>query len=190
MSRCLLVIATLASSAISGTLAAQETEDEPVERIDILVPPAVAEEEASSAEAARQCEEDDLAGTISGEIVVCRRTGSETDGVFDKEDWERRYAARTKGMSTPDLFGIPAHGTVVSRGCFIPPCPPPPAYFIDFDSLPDAPPGSDADRIARGLAPRGRDTGASGEETAQPAPPDSASAEVNREESEAAAEEP
>ncbi|GAB5348879.1 hypothetical protein [Alteriqipengyuania sp. 357] len=33
--------------------------------------------------------------------------------------------------------------------------PPPPAYLIDFSELPDAPPGSDADRISRGLAPRG-----------------------------------
>ncbi|WP_239804568.1 hypothetical protein [Croceicoccus hydrothermalis] len=27
---------------------------------------------------------------------------------------------------------------------------PPPAFIVDFDALPDAPPGSDADRIARG----------------------------------------
>ena len=46
-------------------------------------------------------------------------------------------------------------GVVVARGCFIPPCPPPPVYYIDVAALPEAPPGSDADRIARGLAPRG-----------------------------------
>ena len=36
-------------------------------------------------------------------------------------------------------------------------CPPPPAIVVDFAALPDAPPGSDADRIARGLPPLGRD---------------------------------
>lgn len=32
---------------------------------------------------------------------------------------------------------------------------PPPAYFIDFDDLPDAPEGSDADRISKGEIPPG-----------------------------------
>ena len=57
----------------------------------------------------------------------------------------------------PDLFGIPNHGVVVARGCFIGPCPPPKALIIDIEALPEAPPGSDADRIARGLPPLGRD---------------------------------
>ena len=30
-----------------------------------------------------------------------------------------------------------------------------PVYVVDVAALPEAPPGSDADRIARGLAPRG-----------------------------------
>jgi hypothetical protein len=29
--------------------------------------------------------------------------------------------------------------------------------LIDLKSIPEAPPGSDADRVARGLAPTGRD---------------------------------
>ena len=37
--------------------------------------------------------------------------------------------------------------------------PPPPAYLIDFSKLPETPKGSDADRIANGLAPRGNDSG-------------------------------
>ncbi|WP_275226919.1 hypothetical protein [Novosphingobium album (ex Liu et al. 2023)] len=41
-------------------------------------------------------------------------------------------------------------GPVVARGCFIPPCPRPPAYMIDLSTIPEAPPGSDADKIARG----------------------------------------
>jgi len=44
-------------------------------------------------------------------------------------------------------------GPVVARGCFIPPCPPPPVYYIDIEALPEAPPGSDADKIANGEIP-------------------------------------
>ena len=73
---------------------------------------------------------------------------------------------------TPDVFGIPNHGVVVARGCFIGPCPPPKALMIDIEALPEAPPGSDADRIARGLAPNGsaaEDEAVSPSESASPA---------------------
>jgi hypothetical protein len=46
---------------------------------------------------------------------------------------------------------------VVARGCFIPPCPPPKALMIDLKAIPEAPPGSDADRVGRGLAPTGNE---------------------------------
>ncbi|WP_271439596.1 hypothetical protein [Pontixanthobacter luteolus] len=49
----------------------------------------------------------------------------------------------------------PEKGTCISFGSV-----PPPAYLIDFSKLPETPKGSDADRIANGLAPRGNDTGA------------------------------
>ncbi|QSB45302.1 hypothetical protein IDJ81_04000 [Tsuneonella flava] len=48
-------------------------------------------------------------------------------------------------------------GPVVARGCFVPPCPKPMPVMIDLKAIPEAPPGSDADRVARGLAPRGYD---------------------------------
>ena len=38
-------------------------------------------------------------------------------------------------------------------------CPQPPPLIIDVTALPQAPAGSDADRIARGLPPIGNDTG-------------------------------
>ncbi len=46
-------------------------------------------------------------------------------------------------------------GPVVARGCFVPPCPPPMPKLIDLKAIPEAPPGSDADRVAHGLAPTG-----------------------------------
>lgn len=64
--------------------------------------------------------------------------------------------ARGGGPRAPDV-GTNYPGVVVAKGCFIPPCPPPMPELIDLKAIPEAPPGSDADRVARGLAPRGRD---------------------------------
>ena len=61
-----------------------------------------------------------------------------------------------KDPQAPGMFGIPDHGPVVARGCFLPPCPRPMPVLIDLKAIPEAPPGSDADRIGRGLAPLGQ----------------------------------
>ena len=108
----------------------------------------------------QDCEEEADAGKISGEIVVCRRLGEASDGSWNKEEWERNYAKRTafKGApGTPNTFGIANHGNAIGFGKV-----PPPAIFIDVEALPQAPKGSDADRIARGLPPLG--------ESAEPTP--------------------
>ncbi|MBX7482364.1 hypothetical protein [Qipengyuania qiaonensis] len=133
-------------------LAAQ---DEPPETIDILVPPETYEGELED------CSAEQEAASISGEIIVCRRRVGGGGFGYDPERAEREYATRTMNRGAPkapDVFGIPDHGVVVARGCFIPPCPPPPALIIDVGALPEAPAGSDADRIARGLNPTGEDT--------------------------------
>ncbi|MEM6476026.1 MAG: hypothetical protein AAF687_07665 [Pseudomonadota bacterium] len=96
----------------------------------------------------QDCEEANDAGRVANEIIVCRQLGEATDGSFDKSEWEKRYAEKTKGPSTPDTFGIPNHGNPIGFGSV-----PPPALIIDVGALPEAPPGSDADRIARGLPP-------------------------------------
>ncbi|WP_435200125.1 hypothetical protein [Qipengyuania sp. 902] len=132
----------------------QPQQGSPPERIDLLAAAREADEPLED------CSEEQEAALLSGEIIVCRRRSDLDEYGYDKERAERRYARETmnKGNpSAPDVFGIPDQGVVAARGCFIPPCPPPPAYIIDFESLPDAPPGSDADRIARGLPPLGRD---------------------------------
>ncbi len=107
------------------------------------------------------CEEEADAARIAGEIIVCRQLGEATDGSFDKEEWERDYARRTQGGSTPDTFGIANHGNAIGFGSV-----PPPALFIDVEALPEAPEGTDADRIARGLPPLGRDVELTPEEIA------------------------
>ncbi len=110
----------------------------------------------------QDCEEEADAGRIAGEIVVCRQLGEASDGSWNKDAWEKNYAERTKGGSTPNTFGIPNHGNPIGFGR-----PPPPALLIDVEALPQAPAGSDADRIARGLPPLGKDPEPTPEEIAE-----------------------
>lgn len=136
--------------------------------IDILAPKQLTPEDIIAAQA---CEAEQDAARLRGEIIVCRRLndGSAVSG-FDKRDWERRYAEKTQGMKTPDVAGAggtiltPGEGslatiTVTQKGCYLGPCAPEKALIIDVGALPAAPPGSDADRIARGLEPLGDEGG-------------------------------
>jgi hypothetical protein len=192
MSRQAGAVVALLLLGMSQSAVAQERS--PPQKIDLLVSRSVDDGES----AAVPCVEDDYATVISGEILVCGGRGESTDGVWDKEDWEQRYANESMNKDNPqapEAFGIANHGTVVARGCFIGPCPPPLAIMIDIEALPEAPPGSDADRIARGLAPLGSD-GDAGRRPIPPAsekalglppPPDFAEEAVSPAESEAPA---
>ncbi len=104
------------------------------------------------------------------EIIVCAEEPEDPDKyrIRSSEKAEDDYAAATMNKGnpqTPDpcgpmcgIFqGPPTVGGLCGIG--LNPCPPPPAYFVDFTKLPEAPPGSDADRIARGLTPLGNDGG-------------------------------
>ena len=91
-------------------------------------------------------------------IIVCAPTESDPDRyrvpsrLESGDDSHLEWTGQAPDVSGPGIFKGPA---TVSGLCIIPPCPKPPVYMIDFSTLPDAPPGSDADRIGRGLAPRG-----------------------------------
>jgi len=115
------------------------------------------------------CEEEADAARIANEIIVCRQLGEASDGAWNKEDWERRYAERTMGNAQADVAGggIFRGEATVGGLCVIPPCPPEAAIMIDIEALPEPPPGSDADRIARGLPALGRDPELSPEEIAR-----------------------
>lgn len=103
--------------------------------------------------AAQECEEEADAARIAGEIVVCRSLGESTDGAWNQEDFNRRYAEVTQGVKAPNVEVDPTPPMVgiTLRAKFG--APSPPALIINVEALPEAPPGSDADRIARGLAP-------------------------------------
>jgi len=134
--------------------------DGPPQQLDILAEPSASD--APTAAQQLECEDEIDAGQISGEIVVCRRIVDPADRFSGSyADWLKDYAERTQGIGAPaapdvDGTGLPPGMTAVVtiNGCFIPPCPKPPALIIDVEGLPQAPVGTDADRLAQGLAPR------------------------------------
>ena len=111
------------------------------------------------------CSEEQEAAILSGEIVVCRRKQDQRQyRTMSREAAQRRYARETMNKDnpqTPDPCGPNCgifKGPPTVGGMCIPglqKCPPPPALIIDVTALPEAPPGSDADRISRGLPPLG-----------------------------------
>ena len=107
------------------------------------------------------CSQEQEAAILSGEIIVCRRkVDQEQYRISSDDEAETRYAEATMNKGNPQTPDVAGAGifrgpATVSGLCLIPPCPPPPAYLIDFDALPDTPEGSDADRVGQGLAPLG-----------------------------------
>ena len=91
-----------------------------------------------------------------GEIVVCGQTEDQSRfRVKSSGDLDPTGAGAKDNVPRAPAVGTVYPGIVVARGCFIPPCPPAMPVLIDLKAIPEAPPGSDADRAARGLAPRG-----------------------------------
>jgi hypothetical protein len=140
-----------------------EDEDEEATPLRINLAVTVPRGEVNEAQA-QECEDRAEAGEISGEIIVCRRLGDDGSNSLSSSRAEarKRYAEATafkNAPRTPDVSGLPDNGRGIGIGGV-----PPPALIIDVGALPDAPPGSDADRIARGLPPLGQDEELSEEE--------------------------
>ena len=148
------LFAVAALPAAAQTLPPAQTGRAP-DRIDIKV------DTTPGAGTYENCEEDQDAAIISGEIIVCRRRTGDENRLYDKETAERRHAEDTAFKAdprTPDFISD-CQDQGWPPGCYRVGKVPPPAYLIDFSKLPETPPGSDADRIGRGLAPRGNDSG-------------------------------
>ena len=160
----------IAALALSGQAFAQNAQPEqapPLLRpdgghlnLDILGLPEATQ--ADDPAAAEQCAQDQDAALIANQIIVCRRVDGPDAPGFDKADWARRYAERTQGSQPVDVAGaggtimLPGEGSVISVTIAVKQGPPPdPALLIDFAALPEAPPDSEADRVARGLPPMG-----------------------------------
>lgn len=162
----------LALLAPATALAAQET-DQAAPR----APSAVTAEEAIAAAREVYGPPDPRARPVcpaprpGDEIVVCaEEQDNDRYRVQSSGDLDPTGAgARDTAPRAPDV-GTVYPGIVVASGCFIPPCPPPMPVLIDLKAIPEAPPGSDAERVGQGLAPRGN------EGTPAIRPPESASA--------------
>lgn len=104
------------------------------------------------------CPDTDLPST-ENVIVVCRRRVDQSQHrIRSDEQAENDYAEATKFANDPQAPDVAGPGIFRGKPTFSLP-PPVPAILIDIKALPEAPPGSDADRIARGLAPRGNEGG-------------------------------
>ena len=104
------------------------------------------------------CSSELEAAILSGEIVVCRRKQDQRQyRTVPREAAQRRYAEETafkNDPKTPD-FILDCQDQGWPVGCVRFGGVPPKALIIDVTALPEAPPGSDADRISRGLPPLG-----------------------------------
>ena len=69
-----------------------------------------------------------------------------------EEDPDSREALNDGVPRAPDVAGdgIFSGEATTTGGCFLQGCPPPEPIIVDFTLLPEAPEGSDADRIAKG----------------------------------------
>lgn len=82
-----------------------------------------------------------------GAIVVCGgRAESEKERLPLRDQLESAKSTRDGLPRAPNVSGLPD----CSRGCIGFGSAPAPMYFFDITKLPEAPPDSDADRIARG----------------------------------------
>lgn len=119
---------------------------------------------------AQECEDRADAGAISGEIVVCRQIGDSGENSLSgsRDAAQKRYAEETafKGSPRAPNFSNDCRAQGNPFGCIGLGGIPEAAIFIDVEALPQAPEGSDADRIARGLPPLGESPDPSPEEIA------------------------
>ena len=143
MSSRLFLAAPVALWAIPAGLAAQETSR-------ALIGPLSNDHE-------RDCQRRQDAAIISGEIVVCGDRADHDRHRLDPDgDGLRQFAERTmdKGLGLAPDFAAPPCVPNLLTYCPEFGGPPGPAVIVDLAALPEAPPGSAADRIARGEQPR------------------------------------
>ena len=93
---------------------------------------AIAIGKAKTTIAPRRCGQD----ADSGEIVVCAERDADTRYRQAEQFREKRTTFKGDVPNAPDTFGIPDHGVVVARGCFIGPCPKEPIVPYTADQLP------------------------------------------------------
>ena len=80
-------------------------------------------------------------------IIVCAPDRSEHYRIPPSNDGDPDpRSTRGHGLTPPDVSGAPNCTQMCMHGGYAPP----PVYYIDLSKIPDAPAGSDADKIAKG----------------------------------------
>ncbi|WP_435419266.1 hypothetical protein WAB17_06860 [Parerythrobacter aurantius] len=149
-------IATFAGLALTGQSAPES--DPPGNG---AATPATAEEAFAAANAAYGPAEPepevavDCQDPAPGEIVVCAALEEQSQfrvpsRLDQGDDSHLSWDGDPPDVAGPGIF----RGKATASGCIKGvTCPPPPAYIFDITALPEAPPGSDADKIAKGERP-------------------------------------
>ncbi|WP_168157376.1 hypothetical protein [Erythrobacter sp. QSSC1-22B] len=104
------------------------------------------------------CDDADPDAIVSNEIVVCAQVQDQTEYVLkSREEASNDYAASTMDVGNPQAPDLSPPPCVPSLISFCPKLggPVPRSIETDFSRLPEAPAGSNADRISQGLAPKG-----------------------------------
>jgi hypothetical protein len=146
-----------AATSVPAQTEADVSPPQAPQRVDLLI--TVPRGDVNQAQV-KQCEDRADAGTLSDEIVVCRDLGDDGTGLTgSRAESQKRYAEETafKGAPRAPDFIADCNDQGNPFGCVGFGKVPPPAYIVDFEALPTAPAGSDADRIARGLPPLNED---------------------------------
>lgn len=134
-----------------GTAQAQSTPAAPAAQAPAEAPADSAQTEVNAEIAQRlltagQPKKCEKAGP-DGAIVVCGgRAESEKERLPLRDQLESAKSTRDGLPRAPNVSGLPD----CSRGCIGFGSAPAPMYFFDITKLPEAPPDSDADKIARG----------------------------------------
>lgn len=128
--------------------------DQPATAISIAdrAAAALAREQALLEDPTKRCKRE---AENSREIVVCADPDKNNRDRLPLRNETDTARATDNGIPrAPDVFGIKDLGGVTIKGCLslVQKCPPP-IYYIDLSKIPEAPPGSDADKIARGEIP-------------------------------------
>lgn len=94
---------------------------------------------------------------VGDEIVVCAALEEQSQfrvpSRLDRGDNSNlKWDYEPPDVAGPGIFKGKATASGCVKGLT---CPPPPAYIFDITALPEAPPGSDADKIAKGEKPAG-----------------------------------
>lgn len=135
----------LLAGALAVPAAAQNAES----AADRRVQDAITRQEEAAGLGRKRC----LLGSTPAEaIIVCAPLDPDANRLPFRKESDAARSTNDGLPRAPDVAGggIFKGPPTVSNLCLIPPCPKDAVYLVDVESLPEAPRGSDAERIGKG----------------------------------------